>query len=378
MERIFNALRDVSSFSYKMLNTAEQEPRNGKPARTLYGSRYIFWRSPPESAPEQFGDLRASMTNEWVYHLATGDQELVVTLELLEIHPTGKPGLLIDYVHKKYFRTMPLRATDIKNSPPLLWMRAVQKKAGRIIDERGTRQINGHEVHGYVMTFDDAEPFKGFGPVEVWVDPQTDLPVEFYLEWKNQDGDNFDDRYAVTDIQWNVAIDPQLFDVTPPAGFVDTTLPKDEKTIAQVVGALKLYSRLSGGQYPPVETRDEKEFYRFKFDAAVAYRAMLEKAGFTGPVQNQWRADANYIEIEDALAGLKELERILQNHKFLIGYNGDTVGPEDKDKALMWWSYDTGDDRDLSLLIYGDLRTEIVPREQWLPHVSKEIADATE
>jgi outer membrane lipoprotein-sorting protein len=377
MERITKAVSDVSSFSCKMLFTSDREASNDKPPRTLHDYRYIYWRAPAADHPDQFGDMRGTSIHEWIDHLPEGDQQPRTTLDLVEIHPSGKPGILIDYVAKKCFHTMPLRAEDIKNSPPLLWLRAVQQKAGRIVEDRGRRTINGREARGYVMTFDDAEPFNNAGPIEVWVDSETDLPVEFHFEWKKQEG-VFDESLAATDIQWNTAIDPKLFDVTPPAGFTDVSLPKDEATIEKLVDALRLYAELSGGHYPPVETRDEKEFYRFKFDAAKAHRAMLEAAGFTGPVQDPWKADPKYIEIENSLAGLKELERILQNHKFLIGYNGDTVGPKDKDKALMWWGYDTGDDRDLSLLMYGDLRTEIVPREKWLPHVSKEIAEATE
>jgi hypothetical protein len=126
-----------------------------------------------------------------------------------------------------------------------------------------------------------------------------------------------------------------------------------------------------------VKTRDVKELYRYEFSADDVLREMMELAGFAGPVQHTRDDDSKYIEIQNAKPGLDELERILANHKGLVGYNGDTVGPEDKDKALMWWSYNTGDDRDLSLLMYGDLRTEIVPREKWLQHVSPEIAEAT-
>jgi outer membrane lipoprotein-sorting protein len=377
MERIARAVSDVSSFSCKMLFTSDREASNDKPPRTLHDYRYIYWRAPAADHPDQFGDMRGTSIHEWIDHLPEGDQPPRTTLDLVEIHPSGRPGILIDYVAKKYFQTMPLRAEDIKNSPPLLWLRAVQQKTGRIVEDRGRRTINGRETRGYVMTFDDAEPFKNAGPIEVWVDSETDLPVEFHFDWKKQEG-VFDESLAATDIQWNTAIDPKLFDVTPPAGFIDTTLPKDEYTIEKLVESLRLYAKLGGGHYPPVETLDEKKFYRFKFDSAEAHHAMLEKAGFVGPVQDKWKMDPKYVEIENSLAGLKELERILQNHMFLVGYNGDTVGPQDKDKVLMWWGYDTGDDRDLSLLMYGDLRTEVVPREKWLPHVSKEIAEATE
>ena len=134
---------------------------------------------------------------------------------------------------------------------PLLWLRAVREKAGKITDDLGTRQINGREARGYTMTFDNAAPFRDIGPVEVWIDPQTDLPVVFGFRYAKAEEEGFTDRYSVTDIQWNVELDPKLFDTTAPAGFLDVTLPDDEQTIAEVVSALRLYAQLSDGHYPP-------------------------------------------------------------------------------------------------------------------------------
>ena len=377
MERIVRAVRDVSSFSYKLTYRKESPVTDKKPGRTLDCTSFTYWRSPAVDGTDLFGDLRATQTNVAVYHSPTSDQTPVVLTDLVEIHPSGNRGILIDYVAKLYFRVLPLHADDILNSEPLLWLRAVREKAGKITDDLGTRQFNGREARGYTMTFDNAAPFRDFGPLEVWIDPQTDLPVEFSFRYAKAEEEGFTDRYSVTDIQWNAELDPKLFDTIPPAGFLDITLPNDERTIAEVVAALKLYAELSGGRYPHVDKLDDRN-YITKFDARACYREMFELAGFTGPQRNEWASDSNYQRIQQSRAGLDTLERVLHNPKWLIGYYGETVGPQDKDNVLLWWGAARENAKDRYRLFYGDLRTEVVPRQKWIQFVPPEIAELTE
>jgi hypothetical protein len=378
MERIVQAVREVRSFSYRLNNITNQPAKGGKPARTLDGNTFTFWRAPPKTKPDEFGDLRAADTHEWVYHLSTGDKPPELTLDLVEIHPSGQPGILIDYVAKKFYRVPPLHARDIADSTPLLWLRAVRDQLGCIVDDLGRRQIGGRDVHGYVMAFESVESFKDFGPVEVWIDPQTDLPLEFSFRYAKADDEGFTDQYSVTDIQWNASIDPKLFDTTPPAGFLDITLPQDERSIAEIVQALQLYARLGSDRYPRGETFEDKQFAT-KFDATTYYREMLELAGFTGPHNDEWTRDPTYQQIQQSLAGLVTLERVLASYKWLVGYNGATVTANDKDLVLLWWNIPMSDPKDERYRVfYGDLRTEIVPREKWVQFVPPEIAEITE
>jgi hypothetical protein len=380
MERMVNAVREVTSFSYKLAYWKESPATAQKPGRTLDCASFTYWRAPQDSKRDDFGDLRASQKNEAVYHSPTSDQKPVVLTDLVEINPSGKRGILIDYLRKTYFQTIPLHANDISGSTPLLWLRAVREKAGKIVGELGTRQINDREARGYTMIFDDAAPFDDFGPVEVWIDSQTDLPVEFSFRYAKAEEEGFVDKYSVTDIQWNAELEPKLFDTTPPAGFLDITLPNDERSIAEAVTALNRYAQLSGGRYPHVDTLDDRS-YVTKFDAAACYREMLELAGFTGPQRDEWVSDPSYQQIQQSRAGLDTLERVLHNPKWRIGYNGSTVRAQDKDKVLLWWAAGTEPaegEQDQYRLFYGDLRTEVVPREKWVQFVPPEIAQLTE
>jgi hypothetical protein len=378
MERIVNAVRDVSSFSYKLTYWKESPPTAEKPGRTLDCTSFAYWREPHDAKRDEFGDLRATQKNEAVYHSPTGDQRPVVLTDLIEIHPSGHPGILIDYVAKKYFRILPLHASDIATSTPLLWLRAVREKAGRIVADLGSREIGGREAHGYTMTFYNVAQFDDFGPVDVWIDPETDLPVEFCFRYTKADEEGFTDEYSVTDIQWNMELDPRLFDTTPPAGFLDVTIPNDEQSVAEVMAAIKLYAELSGGRYPHVDKLDDRN-YATKFDAEACHREMLELAGFTGPPRDEWTSDPSYQRIQQSRAGLGTLERVLHNTKWLIGYYGENVGPQDKDKVLLWWGVAQENAKDDQYrLFYGDLRTEVVPRKKWLQFVPPEIAELTE
>jgi len=76
-------------------------------------------------------------------------------------------------------------------------------------------------------------------------------------------------------------------------------------------------------------------------------------------------------------AGLDWLTRILLDH-YRAGFFGAEVGPQDKDKVLLWWGAAREDAKDEYRLFYGDLRTEIVPRAKWLQSVPPEIAELTE
>lgn len=375
MERIVNAVRDVSSFSYRLTNDSEFPSSGDRPPRTRKSNTFTAWLAPPLAEPDQFGDFRGAQRSESVYHLSEGD-ERKVTIDLVEIHPSGKSGILVDYLAKKFYRVPALRAADIAGSTPLLWLRAVREKAGEITQDLGTRLVDGRTAHGYVMTFDDFEPFEDYGPVEVWIDPETDLPVQFSFEYAKPDP-GFTDRYTVTDIQWNAELDPKLFDTTAPAGFIDVTLPNDEQSIAAIVDALKLYAELSGGRYPPVEKLNERNFAT-KFDAKACYREMLRLAGLTDANRDQWVNNPLFERIENSRAGLNTLERILQSYKWLVGYYGDSVGTQDKEKVLLWWNIALSSGGDQYRVFYGDLRTEAVSGKEWATLVPPEIAQMTE
>jgi hypothetical protein len=373
MERIAQAVRHVTSFSCRLTNTTEFPSSGEIPARTHHDERFIYWRAP--TGPDQFGDMHATTMMTSVHHLPAGDTPAKRVVDLVEIHPSGKRGILVDYLAKRFFQVPALHARDIANSPPLLWLQAVREQAGEVVQDLGTREIDGRRAHGISMTFAARPEFKDFGPVEVWLDPETDLPIEFRFHGARPEETGYADAWSVSDIQWNHALDPKLFDTTAPAGFLDVTLPSDERSIAEIVAALKLYAELTGGRYPHFGNVDDRQFIT-KFDGEACYREMFELAGFSGLEQDGWDSDPKYQRIQKSRAGLDTLERILQSYKWLVGYNGDSVKSQDKDKVLLWWNVARENSKDDQYrLFYGDLRTEVVPRETWVQFVPPDIAE---
>ena len=74
---------------------------------------------------------------------------------------------------------------------------------------------------------------------EIWIDLETNLPVFARYEVAKQMGRSFTD--TVSDIQWNVDFDPELFDATPPEGYTDITPkpPTLQQQGPQIIEALQ-------------------------------------------------------------------------------------------------------------------------------------------
>ncbi len=142
-------------------------------------------------------------------------------------------------------------------------------------------------------------PHKGItvrDPVELWVDEQTDLPIEFSYGGVDHESEH---ETRVADFRWNIEVDPMLFEATPPAGFTDITPPTEAKDLESIAGALRLYEKLDGGHYPQSTT----------VDAATVVQTMKKLAGFEGPEQPAWASDKTYQQIKQAKAGFEWIER---------------------------------------------------------------------
>jgi hypothetical protein len=363
MERMLQAVREAKSHSFRVTNTTTFAPKDGKPGWKRVQEDVVYWRAPPVSKEEWFGDLHAE-AKAWRVSDQTGKPEGEPTFHLKEIHPTGKPGIIINYEHrlndKYYFRTPPVRADEHLNVSPMAKLRAVRHQAGKVLRELGTKEIAGRTARGYVASFKDAAAFKGCDEVEVWVDTETDLPLEFSYELVFE-GNR--EKYRLWDCRWDVELDPGLFVPTGPEGFVDTTPPREPEVISQIVAALTLYARLHDGKYPQ------------KVDAAVAavVNEMRQRAGLGEATPDAGKDDLTSIESEQARAGLEQLGRVLRND-IHSGYYGSNVVRADAEKVLLWWTAWPEDAKDSFRVFYGDLRTEVLDYAKWSKLVPQDAA----
>ena len=222
-------------------------------------------------------------------------------------------------------------------------LRLIRENSGEITRKLGTKQLGGIQARGYVLTPKNSREKQPLHPLEVWVDPDTDLPIEIQLH--GQGSDAFD-RLAGDRFSLERRGKRQVVRADRSGGLRRHHAPKSQKELDQIAAALKLYSQLSGGHYPPVR----------RFDSGAVHEEMLKLAGFDGPPQPTWQADPKYQQVERAKTGLDLIARIIRNRYHAL-YDGTHVGPAEKDKLLLWWRVSS---TKRYCLVYGDLRSEIV------------------
>jgi outer membrane lipoprotein-sorting protein len=93
--------------------------------------------------------------------------------------------------------------------------------SGRADRELGTKVIHGKRTRGFAINVKKINPdCRAAGLFEIWLDSETNLPVFLRYEIKAEDLSVITEQ---CDIQWNVELDPKLFDPKPPAGYRDVT-----------------------------------------------------------------------------------------------------------------------------------------------------------
>ncbi|HEY1600647.1 MAG TPA: hypothetical protein VGG64_13650 [Pirellulales bacterium] len=341
MERMARELREVKSYSYQIVsrNSFVEEGQQNPTVVTEEGQTY--WM-----APDAFH-------NETRIERTEGEEPKRTTWlveHFVEVNPAGKAGMFIDHKYRVYCRI----PNEPIGSPTYPWdlLRMIRENSGEVIHELGNKQIKGKEARGYVVflkDWHDKNPDNQVhDPVEVWVDPQTDLPLEFGYEGK----DDSEHMLRATDFRWNIPLDPRLFEPAPPDGYADITPPREVGDLQQITTALGTYADLSGGHYPRTK----------KFDAAAIQEEMLQLAGFAGEPQRAWEQDEKFRRIQQARPGLDWIARILRN-RYHAFYGGRTIDRADKDELLLWWRVG-GPDLTRYCVIYGDLRTERLTEAQ--------------
>ena len=174
--------------------------------------------------------------------------------------------------------------------------------------------------------------------------------------WLGGESDRWKYIDRTSDFRWNIAIDSKLFEPIIPQGYADITPPIEQSDLDQIAAALRLYSQLSGGPYPPTK----------EFDPAAIRDQMIKLADSATPADTDMARDRKHQQIDQAMAGLNWIARILRL-QYLSGYRGLHVGPKDKNKVLFWWMASA----DRYRVFYGDLRAEVLTEDEWSKLVPK-------
>ena len=222
-------------------------------------------------------------------------------------------------------------------------MQNLGKLSGEAERELGFKEIGGRKAHGFLINAKKIDSdYSDSELAEIWIDVESNLPLLIRYKIKYQ----FNTLTAlIKDIQWNIELDPKLFDATPPAGYTDATpkTPTLDECGPQITEALRIYAEASGGHY-------SENGYDMVSDICKIYGIDKypagEKEGNAGKAAKVETGGDLFNEIE------------AYNPEFV--YNGKTVGPKDKDKVLLRWKLDDGK----YAVIYGDLHYETVTAEK--------------
>jgi outer membrane lipoprotein-sorting protein len=330
MEKMAEEVRKAKSYKCLQVVTRKDEyPDPGEPSVTE--DRYtVYWLAPGSARTEI-----VSSDSKWK---GPGP-------ECTEIYPAGKPSIHFDHRTKKFYRRPPLRKGPYSSA--LDDLENLSRLSGKATRDLGTKEISGKIVRGFEIEIKKVDPEGSVpGRAEIWLDPQSNLPV--LVRCDGMKGLGYSNTQEDRDIQWNIDLDPKLFDPTPPAGYTDAT-PKrltSEEQVRQVTDMLKVVAEARGGRYPPEKTLGIDTIEDFFKMLGLVKWPRDEKEENAGKASKAYTEFGVLIEIQAC------------NPDF--AYNGKTVGPNDKDKVLLRWKLDDGRYE----VIFGDLRAETVTAER--------------
>jgi hypothetical protein len=347
MERMCKVLNQVKSYGFKNTEHVTIQKKGMTAPGIVNLSDITYWQAP--------GSLREELRIVLSGNVPRGYHSGQMDCDIVSISLTDKPGILIDHLTKTFMQESKMRPEDTGSGSltyPNHIIRTIREESGKIARDLGTRNIQGKLAHGYAMLYkNDTDP------IDVWLDPQTDLPVEIGFTAKDE---TTTEVVRYTDFRWNIDLDPKLFDTTPPVDYTDITPPDDVATLAAISSALRWYADLSGGHYPQIDTDKVNE----KFDADAIYVEMLKMAGFSGPLQPQWSHDSKYRELQQTKVGLDWIAKITRAEG-TTRYDGRHVTPKDNDKILLWWLPGAlNGATDGYRIFYGDLRTKVLSKAE--------------
>lgn len=229
MERMAKALDQVSTYSFRMESLRISEEQQGRTARQVQVGRM---RTEPVGLHARVQIVETVGTNT----AAPSEPRTLVDLE--ETHQAGGRGIIIDHLKNEYWRIdEEFTADSLPGASSQVLIYKVRQRLGRVLRDLGEETIEGRRARGLEIVLDDTEPASDLGPtsaeagdwrnvnVEVWVDPQTDLPIEFRYVRR---GNDFETTFRFTDLKWNVEFAVDVFNALAPAGYTELDKGKEE------------------------------------------------------------------------------------------------------------------------------------------------------
>jgi outer membrane lipoprotein-sorting protein len=335
MEQMAENIRRARSYTATMTMQIRLVQKPGEPPVTAEITGKTYWLAPKS------------------YRMETKGNELTVGMDGTDVSPSGKAGIHIDHRSKKYVRDP---APRVGQESPLMIFDKLSTFSGQADRKLGTKEIDGKKARGFEIDGKkiDAEAYPG--PVEIWLDAESNLPISLCYQMKSPAMPT-PMTMRIEHFQWNINLDPKLFEAEPPPGYAEekrspAEWPGPEKTLQGITFALKTFAELRG-QYPRI-TRTFAEPVRDEMyhAAGLAYPRTVEQRMY----------NTQYRKLSEAQNGFAVFNRVLMYDPD-AAYYGGTVGPGDKDKLLLRWKLDDGRYQ----VIFGDLRADTITAEKLRP-----------
>jgi len=235
MERMAKALDQISGYTYLMDKKYVSRKGEGRIVRQVTNGS---WRTSPAALRATIQIYEVSSANT----ANAADGKTIVEVE--ESHQANKGGILIDHLQKEYWYVNDgLNAGSIPPSSPQVAVYMVQQRRGKVLKDLGMKRVRGQEARGLEIMLDNAQPVSELGPTvseskpgepadfdwrnvtfEVWIDPKTNLPVDFRCVRR---GEDFETTYEFYNLNWNVEFVDDAFDLVPPADYTERAIAPD-------------------------------------------------------------------------------------------------------------------------------------------------------
>jgi hypothetical protein len=220
--------------------------------------------------------------------------------------------------------------------------------------ELGRDVIDGVKVEGIETT--DPNVYGGVFEnfvARLWVDVETDLPVQMEMEMQMETGARLMHMSTVMDgFEWDIELDQAIFEPNIPADYTlmaDMELPGQNE--GSVVQGLRIFAQIADGRYPSSMTMTA-----VMKEAGNVLKSMgIDKDKEPTPEQTQKMTKKMML----LQAPYIFYAQLVQENKD-PAYYGDKVTSNDVDAVLMRWKVSD----DLYRVIFGNLTTENVSAER--------------
>jgi len=215
MERMAARLNEVTSYRFRVFSETKETDDKARRQTTWRETGADFWRAP-----------NAFRGADKIVELNAVDGVLApeeVLEDFVEIFPANKRGIFIDH-HRKTFFPEDYDPLGSKTYP-LAALKQIREDAPRPTRNLGSKQIGGTQAQGYEVSLTTGDPPRKHD-WQVWIDPQTDLPLEIGYEVDDHGQPRTTTVFRLVDFHWNEQLDPGLFEVSTPEGYREISPPK--------------------------------------------------------------------------------------------------------------------------------------------------------